>query len=189
MTTAGGGWTLVAKIAGDDRVDRWSWDADAYRRGAPFGDAVSLAPTDAKSAAYARVPGREVLIVDLGGPAHVAHAYARSPQAWGDFLGSIWGECGHLVASEPIVLVDDGRDSVIGPQLYFRHYDQYFPDCEAEERAMLSELEHNAGWVEVGVGITEGNADHRDAQSAPLGTSSRDGNVAQAVEDYAFFVR
>lgn len=189
MTTAGGGWTLVAKIAASDGVDRWGWDAAAYRRGAPFGDATTLAPTDAKSAAYAEVPGTELLIVDLSRPAHVAHAYASSPRPWEAYLGSIWDSCGHAISRLPLELVDDGVDSLIGPALYFRHYDGDFPDCGAEERAMLSELPFNAGWVEVGVGITEGNAAHLDAQSSPAGAALGLGNVPQTVEDYALYVR
>ena len=189
MQTSGGGWTLVAKISASDKVDRWTYDAESYRDAIAFGDSESLSIGDAKSRAYHEVEGHQILIRALSGYAHAAHSYSTSGLSWGQFIQNHWNDCGLLVSDEPVSLVDDGRDSLIGPSLYFRHWDGYVPDCTSQERAMLAEIPSNAGWTEVGVGLTEGNATYLDAQGGPPGSATQPYNQVTTHQDYAIFVR
>ena len=189
MTTNGGGWTLVARVCASDAKDNWTYDASLWKDTKTLGDPMTLAKTDAKSAAYSQVPATQILIRDLGGKALAAHTYATTAQTWGAYLTSIWSKCGHLVSAKAAHLVDDNRDSVIGTQLYFRHYDGLVANCTSQERSMFAQMKTNAGYIEVGLGITQGNATYLDAQSAPKGATQYDHNITISHADYGLFVR
>jgi len=187
--TAGGGWTLVARVSANDGQERWGWDSNYYNDTQALGDATTLANSDAKSAAYSVLPGTQILLLDLNSSALAVHTYGTSALSWGAYLNSIWTQCGYSISSSADVLVDDGRDSLIGNQLYWRHFDQVKGDCDGEERAMMAEFASNAGYVEVGIGLTQGNNSYLDAQSAPAGAVGQTHNQATQHEDYALLIR
>ena len=54
---------------------------------------------------------------------------------------------------------------------------------------MMAELASNAGSVEVGVGLTQGNNSYLDAQSAPAGAAGLTHNQSTQHEDYALLIR
>lgn len=57
---AGGGWTLVGKVAGDDGVESWEFGTSVFADGPAFGDCTDAhSARDCKSAAYAAVPGNQ----------------------------------------------------------------------------------------------------------------------------------
>lgn len=55
MQTAGGGWTLVARVCGSDRDTKWGYNAPSFVSPAAFGACTSLDNTNCKSAAYSQV--------------------------------------------------------------------------------------------------------------------------------------
>ncbi|MBJ94051.1 MAG: hypothetical protein CMP23_06175 [Rickettsiales bacterium] len=187
--TDGGGWTLVARISANDGNERWGWDSNYYNGTQVLGDATTLANSDAKSAAYTVVLGTQVLLRDLNSSALAVHTYDTVGQSWGAYLNSIWSQCGYPISLSADLLVDDGRDSLIGNQLYWRHFDRVHGDCSGEERAMMAEFASNAGYVELGVGLTQGNNSFLDAQSAPAGAVDLTFNQVTQHEDYGLFVR
>lgn len=192
MTTAGGGWTLIAKISGSDAVDRWGYDQNIYKDSTTLGDATTMGVADAKSEAYSSLAAQDILIRRIDGSAYAAHRYSATPVSWGQFLTNNWAACGLTISNSPLALVDDGRDSVIGNGFYLRQYDGYFTDCSAQERAMLSEFVSNpTGWNECGVGnLASGpGVAYSDAISYPAGSINLIGNATGMLEDYAFFVR
>ncbi|MFB6263489.1 MAG: fibrinogen-like YCDxxxxGGGW domain-containing protein, partial [Bradymonadaceae bacterium] len=198
MSTAGGGWTLIAKISANDGNDRWLWSADLYRNRKTLGTATNLAAKDAKSRAYSEVEGTHLLIRDLNRNAHAAHPYVKKSTAWRAYVDSIWRKCEFPISKNPIALDDDGRDSVIGPELYFRHNDPISgpsdcvygsPNRVGIERAMFSEFPQNNSYNDAGIGLTGGNARYRDAQSGDPGSHKLGHNQSQRHEDYALFVR
>jgi hypothetical protein len=190
MTTASGGWTLIAKVCATDATDRWTYDANIYKDTTLLGDATNLDKKDAKGIAYSQVSGTQLLIRDLTNTKYfVAHQYSDTKTTWQAFLTTNFTQCGLQISATPIAIADDGRDSLIGSKLFWHHYDALVGNCGSQERAMLSEYKSNAGWTEVGIGLTEGNASYRDAQSAPSGASQGGANVTENHEDYAFFVR
>lgn len=72
MDTAGGGWTLVAKITNADGVARWRFISALWVNDQPLGDAAEIATNaDAKSAAFYRSAFDEVLIVEAPGTLEV----------------------------------------------------------------------------------------------------------------------
>ena len=189
MSTNGGGWTLIAKISANDGSDNWGWNSSNYTSSSTFGDPLSFSTADAKSQAYVGTIGQQVMIDDLNSGAYAIHTYTSAPQSWAGYLNSIWNQCGYTISNSADVLVDDGLDSALGNKLYFKHYDIQYPNCDGAERAMLSDVQYNAGWVEVGIGITEGNAVYLDAQSFPQGASQNPYNVAGSHADYVFWIR
>jgi len=189
MSLGGGGWTLVAKVCATDKSDRWTWMHNRWKDSSSFGSYTNLTASDSKSRAYSQVKGTAILIRDLSRTAYAAHTYSPTARTWSSYISSIWSKCGHAVSTSAILLKDDGRDSVIGKALYFRHYDAQLSPCSSQERAMFSEVQKNAGYMEVGLGITEGNATYRDAQSGPSGCTKYGYNVGTRHENYALFVR
>lgn len=191
MTTAGGGWTLIAKISGSDGVDRWGYNQTIYYDTSTLGDATTLAVSDAKSAAYSSLAAKDILIRRIDGSAYVVHRYSATALSWGQFLTNHWGGCGVAVSTSATVLVDDGRDSLIGGSLYFRQYDGYFPDCSSQERAMISEYRSHVGWNECGVGTLPSGPGvaYWDAISYPAGSINVQGDPGGTLENYALLVR
>ncbi|MBM4253754.1 MAG: hypothetical protein FJ146_17445 [Deltaproteobacteria bacterium] len=192
MTTNGGGWTLIAKISGTDSVDRWGYDQLIYKDSTTLGDATNLNAADAKSTAYSAVAGTQILIRRLNLTAYAVHTYSATPLTWGQFLTTNWTQCGLQISAAAIVLLDDGRDSIIGNGLYLHHYDGYDATCSSQERAMLSEYRlHPAGWNECGVGAlaSEPGVSYVDAISYPAGSINVSANLTAIAEDYAFLVR
>ena len=54
---------------------------------------------------------------------------------------------------------------------------------------MFSEVVSNAGYIEVGIGLTEGNAAYIDAQSFPSGASQYNYNIGGTLADFGFWIR
>ena len=189
MTTDGGGFTLIAKVSANDASDNWSYDASLYIDSTTLGDTTTLTLEDAKSQAYFETQGMQLMISELSGSAYAIHTFSTEERNWGGYLNEIWNECGYAISTQADVLVDDNLDSVLGNALYFRHYDGYVPNCSSEERAMFSEVVSNAGYIEVGIGLTEGNAAYLDAQSFPSGASQYNYNIGGTLADFGFWVR
>jgi len=189
MTLGGGGWTLVARVCASDKKESWTYDHSRWKDATSFGATTNLSKVDAKSKAYSQVKGTQVLIRDLNRTAYAAHTFSASPTTWSAYLTANWSKCGVTVSTKATLLKDDGRDSVIGKALYFRHYDGLIGNCNSAERAMFAEMLKNGGWVEVGLGVTEGNATYKDAQSGPSGSTAYKYNVSTSHEDYALFVK
>jgi hypothetical protein len=189
MTTEGGGWALIAKISDLDGNSNWGWDEERYRDATILGDATNLDTNDAKSKAYSILSGEEVLIVDLTGGSYAAHRYADTAESWSSFISSIWDACGYPISTAAIGLSDDGRDSVIGEGLYFRHYGTDVGHCGAEERSMFAQQPTQLGYSELGIGMSQGV--YRDATFGPAGTfdSFVSGSGLFIPDAYAFFVR
>jgi hypothetical protein len=189
MTTEGGGWTLISKFSELDGEANWAWDQERYRDSSVLGATTNLNTNDAKSRAYSSVTGEQMLIRDLTGGAYAAHAYTDEAASWASFITSIWDECGYPISTSAIGLVDDGRDSVIGEALYFRHYGIDAGDCTSGERAMFAQQQTQLGYSELGIGISQGP--YTDATWGPSGTfdSLVTGSDSFNPGAYAFFVR
>lgn len=191
MTTAGGGWTLIAKISASDGVDQWGYDQLIYKDSTTLGDATTLAVADAKSTAYSTLAAQDILIRCIDGSAYAVHRYSATPVSWGQFLTDNWTQCGFAISTAATTLVDDGRDSLIGNAFYLHQYDGDYPDCSAQERAMLSEYPSNpTGWNECGVGNlpSASGVAYTDAVSYPAGSINVNFNATGTLEDYAFLV-
>lgn len=87
--------------------------------------------------------------------AYAVHPYHSGRGVpWGSFLKSIWRECRYRISAAATELADDHRDSLIGPQLYWRQVDRSCgvcagtegeapreqSQCKGRHEAMLSEV-------------------------------------------------
>ncbi|MFO0610587.1 MAG: fibrinogen-like YCDxxxxGGGW domain-containing protein [Polyangiales bacterium] len=64
MATAGGGWTLLATVYNTLPADTRRWNTDAvFQDDTAFGDLAMRAADDFKSPAYARLAGRDLLVL------------------------------------------------------------------------------------------------------------------------------
>ncbi|KAK3281101.1 hypothetical protein CYMTET_11103, partial [Cymbomonas tetramitiformis] len=177
MTTEGGGWTLVAKVAGAQAPPRWGFNAPVYRDTTEFGSCLDLKEATCKSRAYSAVHATQLLIMGLPSagsqePPYAVHAYTRPGQdlAWGAFLGSIWSGCAHPISLKALHLRDDYRYSAIGPALYWRQRNHLVQQCNTGQDAMLSEQPEHGGLNPAGIGV-RGGGQLVDAWTLPAAQS------------------
>ena len=134
---------------------------------------------------------RDALIRRLDGSANVVHRYSSAAITWGLYITNIMGQCGYAISTSATLLMDDGRDSVIGNSLYLGPQRGYFSNCSSNERAMFSEYQSHSGWNECGIGnlSSASGVTGNDAISYPAGASKLTSDVTGMAESYAVFVR
>lgn len=87
-------------------------------------------------------------------PAYVVHNYTiGKPLTWRDLVESVWGRCALRIGGPAVALEDDGRDSLIGPDLFWRQQDATCGRCNCHADAMLSESGANDGTTATGMGV------------------------------------
>ena len=145
MTTDGGGFTLIAKLA--------------PMMHPIIGPMMRLSistvqPWGIRQRSRLRMPNhrhilkpRECHDFELSGSAYAIHTFSTEERNWGGYLNEIWNECGYAISTKPMSSSTMVLDSVLGNALYFRHFDGYVPNCSSEERAMFSEVVSNAGYI------------------------------------------
>jgi len=153
MDTAGGGWTLVARVSGSDLTSMWQYGSANYWNRRVFGNCTLQggAFADCKSPAYRALIGSQVLI-EKANQASVwtsggflekgaekmklesqvedhefaVHKFTDGPPlSWGQFLESLRGRCSVTISSEALELKSDGKtESVVGEQLVWGQFNR-----------------------------------------------------------------